>query len=259
MEKLVEIEDMKLQLHLYEQEYRSFMHINSFPQYTIRYRDLNAAIMDADKRGFGSAASTEYDSKTKKHTLILYRDHDISQHTAFHEFTHMLDMELYACDDGEHNEGLTGYTEYHAAQIELLFLLNANNIRDQVQFSMDRMLQTSCGTMSVQEYLNRHFEIAYNLFKRNDFPQDKSTLDGALGALYNYWGLRSICELYCTTEFKEQKEESAFFRHIPEMIFSCTDSYMHGWMPSEQIEDCITTYMDLFIPLFRKCQYNIRA
>lgn len=254
------MEDMKLQLQIYEQEYKSFMRINTFPQYSVHYKDLPSTIIDADARGFASVASTEYDSKTRTHTLYLYKDRNVSKHTAFHEFTHMLDMENYAKrDDREHNEGLSGFTEYHAAQVELMLLLNASNISDPVHFSSDSMLQTICGRMRVQDWMNRHFEIAYDLFNRTDFPVDKKTLDAALGALYNYWGFRSVCELYCTTEINEQKNYDAFLRHIPQMFFFCTNGVMHGWISSEQIEDCITTYMDLFHPLLLKCQNNIRT
>ena len=45
------------------------------------------------------------------------------RYIVFHEFTHILDTEMYAKQDSWKYMALSGYTEYHAAQVELMICL----------------------------------------------------------------------------------------------------------------------------------------
>ena len=96
------------------------------------------------------------------------------------------------------NTGLSGYTEYHASQVELACLVGAETSKCILSFSMNKIIFTFAGNKTVLQYVKEKYQHAIDLFSRDDFPTNISTLKSAFGVLYNYWGLRSICEMYAT-------------------------------------------------------------
>lgn len=220
------------QLNAYVDEYKTFMGIEKFPEYNLQTRTVS--IITAETQGFESVASTLYKPIAGQHTLIISSNLNLLRYVIFHEFTHMYDSELYVNGDKIRYLGLSGYTEYHASQIELAQLLGAKHFNDTPSFSMNTMISTISKETSVSQYVENKYNHAINLFSRSDFPADLNILKSALGVLYNYWGLRSICEMYAT-DFVEKIDNAAFLKFIPSMNFSLINNIMHGWIKQKSI------------------------
>lgn len=99
----------------YEKEYIEFMEIEKLPQYKIDFFEIN--VEESDAAGFASAAQAYYNTKTDEHILRICKSSEIPRYIVFHEFTHILDTEMYAKQDSWKYMALSGYTEYHAAQV----------------------------------------------------------------------------------------------------------------------------------------------
>ena len=101
-----------------EKDYKAFMGIDSFPHYT--FESKSVSLVKADNEGFESLALAKYKAETQEHTLIVADNLNIEPYILFHEFTHILDAEIYARGDKIKYATSSGFTEYHASQIELL-------------------------------------------------------------------------------------------------------------------------------------------
>ena len=88
----------------------------------------------------------------------------------------MLDSELYVKNDKIRYLGISGFTEYHASQIELLAMLGVQSINDEPSFSMDTIIHTFAGDKSVKQYISEKQQHAIELFSRADFPSSIETL-----------------------------------------------------------------------------------
>ncbi len=240
------------QLNAYVDEYKIFMGIDKFPEYNLQTR--TASIITAETQGFESVASTLYQPITGQHTLIISSNLNLLRYVMFHEFTHMYDSELYVNGDKVRYLGLSGYTEYHASQIELAQLLGAKCFNDIPSFSMNTMISAISKETSVLQYVENKYNHAINLFNRSDFPADLSILKSALGVLYNYWGLRSICEMY-STDFVEKIDNAAFLKFIPSMNFSLINNIMHGWLDKTKIDLSIPLYANAIMAIIK--DYNL--
>ena len=97
-------------------------------------------------------------------TLVVSTNLKLSKHLIFHEFTHIYDSYRYVKGDKVRYAGLPGFTEYHASQVELMQLLNAENIDDTFAFSMDSIINTISGKKSVQQYIDERQQHAIDLF-----------------------------------------------------------------------------------------------
>lgn len=169
----------------------------------------------------------------------------------FHEFTHMLDSEIYVNGDKVRYAGLSGFTEYHASQVELMQLLGANTVDEALSFSMDTIITTFAGDKRISQYVDEKQQHAIELFSRNDFPANLNTLKSAIGILCNYFGLRSICEMY-SVDYTEKVNNMAFLNFIPTQHFSSLNCLMHGWLKEEDIELTINAYMNIIFPLIKE-------
>lgn len=156
----------------------------------------------------------------------------------------MYDSEMLANKDKMRYLGLSGYTEYHASQIELMLLLGAKKANDSISFSMNNTIITVSGKRKVSEYVREKQMHAINLFRRVDFPADLEPLKTAVGILFNYFGLRSICELY-SVDYIEDVDNEAFLKYISSFYFSALNSLMHGILNSEAIEKSINIYVNI--------------
>ena len=225
--------NFKEQLNLFVNEYKNFMGISQFPEFYLQTKFASLAI--ADSQGFESAAVTAYQPITGQHSLCGSTNLELSKYLMFHEFTHMYDSEIYVNGDKVRYAGLSGYTEYHASQVELACLVGAETIGCIPSFSMNKVISTFAGNKRVSIYVKEKYQHAIDLFSRDDFPANISTLKSAFGVLYNYYGLRSICEMYAIDYVEEIKNEP-FLKIISTQNYVTMNNLMHGWLNSEQIE-----------------------
>lgn len=236
----------------YESNFIKFMGIDTFPQYTLCTKEVSLFV--ADTKGYDSVASTHYDIQGNLHKLTISTNLTLCEYLMFHEFVHMLDSELYVKNDKIRYLGLSGFTEYHATQIELLTMLGAHSIDDEPSFSMDTIIHTFSGDNSVEQYISEKQRHAIELFSRADFPSSIETLKSSLGVLYNYWGLRSICEMYAT-DYSEKIENQSFLNFIPTKMFVPLNRLMHGWLDNSAIDASIPLYANIIIMLAK--QYKL--
>lgn len=237
------------QINAYVEEYKVFMEIEHFPKYSVRTRSVS--LVAADSQGFESAGATDYDPITGKHTLTVTTNLELDKFLAFHEFTHMYDSELHTNGDKTRYLGLSGYTEYHASQVELAQLLGAKTINTVPNFSMNTVISPFAKEKSVSQYLQEKHQLAIDLFSRPDFPASVEVLKIAFGVLYNYWGLRSICEMYAY-DFVETIDNAAFLQYIPAMYFVLMNKLMHGWLDKTQVDSSIPLYVNTIIPIGKR-------
>lgn len=242
-------DSLQKQLKIYEDQFQYFMGIQKFPVYELQTKE--ASKFTAEFRGFEVAASASYQPQNNSHTLLVSTNLTLSRYLIFHEFTHILDSEMYVKGDKVRYAGLSGFTEYHASQVELVELLGANTIEDVPLFSMNTNINVLAGEKGVHQYVEEKYRHAIELFSRTDFPADLETLKSAIGVLYNYFGLRSICEEY-SIDYKENENNMAFLKYIPTQLFSILNSLMHGWLDEEKIELSINVYINIIFPLIKE-------
>lgn len=233
---------LEKQLETYSNEYIRFMKLKYFPKYEIQTKKVS--IVKADHLGFESAASASYNFDTNEHVICVSTNMELSKHIIFHEFTHLLDSELYSMNDRTRYTGLSGYTEYHASQVELAQLLGANTIDTIPSFSINTIIPTFSGEKSVVQYMQERYQHAIDLFSRSDFPANVSTLKSAIGVLFNYWGLRSICKMY-SNDYSETICNTAFLNYISSIDFSALNNLMNGWLKTNEINMSIILYIKI--------------
>lgn len=238
--------DYTTKIKEYESNFKKFMGIDTFPKYTLYTKEVSLFVADA--QGYDSVASTHYDVQRNSHTLTVSTNLTLCEYLMFHEFTHMLDSELYVNNDKIRYLGISGFTEYHASQIELMAMLGVKSINDKPSFSMNMIVHTISGNKSVKQYVSEKQQHAIELFSRADFPSGIETLKSSFGILYNYWGLRSICKMYAI-DYTENIENQSFLNYIPTDVFVLSNRLMHGWLNDSAI--------DSSIPLFANTLVNI--
>lgn len=229
----------------YELEYREFMNIDRFPDYEVETKELS--IEKAESLGYDSIATARYSTKEDRHILTVSIEVELSKAVMYHEFTHILDTEVYAKNNPLKYISISGYTEYHASQVALMYMLSAENINSIVSFQMDTKINTWCGEKTVKDYLDSSYQKAVDLFNLEEFPRDFNTLIAAFGALHNYFGVRSICEMYAK-DYSEEKGYRVFQKYFSTFYFSQLNGFMHGWLDDEKIEKCGTLYTNIVPP-----------
>jgi hypothetical protein len=239
------------QLKAFEHEFLRFMDIKKFFPYELQTKE--ASITVADSQGFDSAASTSYYPQSGIHTLLICSNIPLEKYLIYHEFTHMLDAEMYGKGNKLRCFALSGFTEYHASQVELMQLLGANSVDEVLSFSMNTTITTIAGERSIEYYVNEKYQHAIELFSRDDFPADLDTLITALGVLFNYFGLRSLCEVY-SVDYTESKTYEPFLSFISTFYFTALNGLMHGWFDESKIESCINIYINIINPLINEFQ-----
>lgn len=241
-------EELLKQLKTYEKNYIEFMEIDSFPKYELKTKEISYTV--ADHQGFDTVASASYEPQYQHHTLVVSTNIALSEPVAFHEFTHILDSEALANSDRARYAGLSGYTEYHASQVELMRMLGATTVKAKPTFSIDSTSYSDLEHTSIREYINKKHLHAIELFSRNDFPANFQSLTSSIGILFNYFGLRSICEMY-STNYKEVICNEAFLQYIPTISFCRINNLMHGWLNENDIELSMQMYTGLIMSLIK--------
>lgn len=236
-------------INTFVDEYKHFMGIEQFPSYVLQTKEVSYIM--AELQGFDFVAQANYKVDIHQHTLCISTNLLLSKDVMFHEFTHMLDSEMYVRGDKVRYAGLSGYTEYHASQVQLAQLLGAKSINDIPSFKMDAIISTFAGEKTVAQYVFEKYQHAVDLFSRSDFPADLNTLKTAFGVLYNYWGYRSICEMYAT-DYEENINNSAFMKFIPTSQFVTINRLMHGWLDDVKIDLSILLYNAIIFPIIKQ-------
>lgn len=250
---MIREEQIGLLIEKYEKEYIEFMEIESFPKYKLELFEIKMDEVDA--AGFGALAQAIYNPKTDEHTLRICINLELKKYIVFHEFTHILDSEMYAKGDSLRYMYLSGYTEYHASQVEIMVLLGAGNIHlMEYAFSPNSKIETFPSEKSVEEYLCTKHQFVVDMMSRSDFPANIETLTTTLGALYNYFGLRSICKMYAQN-YAEQIDNTAIIETLPPQLFSEMNVFMKGWFDKAKIEMSFEPYSNAIIPMIR--EYNL--
>ena len=227
-------------------KYTDFMGIDKFPQFNII--EKNMSIPHALNKGFGSFATHLYDIPTGRHRLEIWSDIYTPQlnteYVLFHEFTHMLDSEMYINKDKIKNAKYKGFTEYHASQIDFLKILGAKQIGEDLIFSMkDRFVTIDDPKCAEELFISSH-QAATSLVNRRDFPYDIETLITTIGMIFNYWGRRSICKMYAS-DYIEKINNVAIENFIGTECFRALDGFMNGWMGESQIAIIGDVYINL--------------
>lgn len=235
-------QQVKRTIDKYIIEYSDFMGIGYSPNYELQLKE--ASQERADINGIESPANTRFLIDLQKHILSVATNLPIEKYIVYHELTHMLDSDLYVKGSEIRKMGLGGYTEYHASQIGFAELLGASEVKSIKPFSMNDICKTISGNKSIIEYVREKQQTAISLFSRKDFPANFERLSDSLGVLFNYWGLRSICEMYAT-DFVEIADNDIFIEFIPLNHFCAINQLMHGWLKEKQIERSIAIYNEI--------------
>ena len=224
-------------VNLSAKRYIDFMNIEKLPHFKIVEKKIS--LSDASKKGFGSFASHHYDLSIGTHSLEIWSDMYQQQlhaeYLLFHEFTHILDTEMYVQKDKMKNVMYKGFSEYHAGQIDFLKVLGVQKADASFSFSMKQMFETVGGPKTAEEFVLAAHETSTNLINRSDFPADVETLATTFGLIFNYWGRRSICKM-CTVDYVEKVDNKAIEKFIGKEPFKAWDAFMNGWLAEDQIK-----------------------
>ena len=217
-------------------DFKLFVGINTFPDFKIISKEI--ALEKATEQGFDALAAALYDSSKDLHSLEiwskLYLPQMNAKYLVFHELTHIWDAEVYSKKDKIKYVSNKGYTEFHAAQIDFMRILGAKNIFTSFSFDMNQKVETFSGTKTAREYLNEARIIATNLIQRTDFPANIETLAVTLGAIFNYYGRRSICKMYANS-YNDTADMSAISSLIKEQTVTALDNFMLEWLTPERV------------------------
>ena len=145
---------------------------------------------------------------------------------------------------------LSGYTEYHASQIELMVLLGIDSGRS-TQFEFNTRIETFPFEKSVKEYLCSKHQFILDMMGRCDFPKNIETLKTTLGCLYNYFGLRSICKIYAKN-YIEQVDNTVIIKTLPPKFFPILDFCMQGEFDKTKVEMSFEIYSKLIFSMIKK-------
>lgn len=244
--------ELSLYLTAYQNEYTQFVGVDKFPLFDIQTKQVS--LVTSDARGYDSAAMSHYIPKTKKHILTFSSNMELHKQLVYHEFTHMIDAELYANGNPLRYAMLSGYTEYHASQVELMKLLCTKTVNEKISFSMSTIIDTYSGNRTVSQYVEEKRLHAVELFSRQDFPVDLAMLKSAMGVLFNYFGLRSICAMYAT-DYTEKIDNSAFLNHISVLQFAPVNRHMYGWLDKDGIETSMKMYWGIMCSLMKEHRF----
>ena len=208
------------------EQYKSFMKIDSFPTFTTEYYELE------EGGTYSHIAKAEYSIPDNKHKLLLTRNICIPKWVLFHELTHMLDMERYRNGDYNHDFCLSGYMEYHAAQVELMEMVGAESVEASISFSMNDYVDEIQET--VQQYVDNKLEIAQSLMESHEKEEKK---DG-ISALFNFFGLKSICSIYAT-DYADNYSYQRVSMCMSSCLFTATRVFMTGWIKNVDKAICL--------------------
>lgn len=241
--------ELTVQIKECEKEFIKFMKIETMPRYTVEF--YNISLDEIEKKGYGAPARSKYDHSTGEHVLLVCENLPFMKYNIFHEFTHILDNEIYAKNDKIRYATLFGYSEYHAAQVELMLLIGAKNIEDNsVHFSLEDSVELYYGKRQIIDFLDSKYSFSMNLVREGGLTKSIEQVSTTLGVLYNYWGMRSICMLYAI-DYKETADYKEIYSFIPKPIFSELNDLMSGWFDDKKIDAAMGKFGNIISALIR--------
>lgn len=218
-------------------KYKKFMNTKEMPQLQIEVD--NSVVF----------AGHNYSVQNKLHKLKV--NENITEPSniglLYHEFTHIYDTDKYS-GSSELYKRNRGFTEYHAAQIELLKILGAENELDKISFSLNDIINTPQGKLSVLDYIfNSSVDVKQETMRGN-YPKTISELARNFGLIFNYLGRISVCREYAVDfmEYEEKLVSIEFTKVYFGSDFSKVISLVEGFLTNEEIEEL----GKLFYPMF---------
>ena len=236
-----------------EEYYKRFMGISTFPDYEVREKELSEEKLNT--QGFEALATASYDFENKVHILTVWSKlneyGNLGENIIFHELTHIYDYENYTGDDVKKHLVYHAYTEYHASQVQLMNLLGVENISHVTEFSIQDEIDTFFGYMTVKEYVELSSAEAAEIINEGNFPSDISVLSAALGRIFNYYGRRSICEMYAV-DYVDFKKDDGIERLLNDEKEQYFNDFMKGWFEDSKIKILVYMYSELLYSLLKK-------
>lgn len=235
-----------------EKEYMQFVGVLCFPEYEITCKDIN--LDEIEGKGFGSIATALYDIETGTHKLEIWKNiytcGEEGKHILFHEFTHILDDEKFANMDSSRYIANHGYTEYHASQIELVQILGAEDIYQNITFSIYDKLSLKNDDRTIIEYVEEPRILAIELIKSPDEVL-RNNINNVLSLIFNYFGRRSICEMYADN-YQDCKQELNLGTFISPDMSRFFDRNMYGWFDDKKVVDINLAYLKMISSIWGK-------
>ena len=240
-----------------EETYKHFLGISVFPKYELIPKEL--FLEKSEKHGFDSWATAFYDIPTGRHSLEIWAEiHTLGQigkYVVFHELTHILDDENIVKQDKIKYLANHGYTEYHASQIELMQMLGAESVHQQIAFSMSNTIKTIGGEKTIKEFVDMPRLLAIELISRADFPADIETMKVTMGLIFNYYGRRSICKMFAL-DYQDDEDNSIIAKLIYPQTVQLLDGFMVGWFDDSKVAFINSLYQRMLPSLC--VQYNLK-
>lgn len=217
-----------------EIDFLKFMNVSCLPNYTIT--PINITPENADSKGYAAPANVKYDFNTNTHHMSIWTILPTltADYIMFHEFTHMIDTERFCKSNKIKYIANKGYTEYHASQVALMKMLGAKTIDSTLSFTMEQPVETYSGCISVAELLNTPLNTISEIIKRNDFPADIDTLSTVIGLAFNYYGYRSICQMFAQN-YAGSENTSALKQLMGDSTVNLFDKLMYGWFDDAKV------------------------
>ncbi|WP_346234736.1 hypothetical protein MKY04_16225 [Lysinibacillus telephonicus] len=227
--------------------YKKFMLIEKMPTFQL--------VIDETK----ITASHNYNVQTDKHSLIVGPNiiNKNMEYILFHEFTHMYDVITFSAKNPDVYFANRGYTEYHASQIELLKLLGARDVNDNVTFSLTQPIETIFGNTTLLEYILKLRDTVREEICEINFPGSIASLSSALGMIFNHLGRISICRLYASDYdlFKKELEELDFAISFLGENFLKIISIAKGFLNNKEIADFAILFYPIAYELIKKYDF----
>lgn len=237
-----------------EIDFLKFMNVSCLPNYTIT--PINITQKEADSKGYAAPANVKYDFDTNTHHMSIWTILPTlsADYIMFHEFTHMIDTERFCKSDQIKYIANKGYTEYHASQVALMKMLGAKTIDSTLSFTMEQAIETYSGSKSVGELINTPLNTILEIIERDDFPADIGTLSTVVGLAFNYYGYRSICQMYAEN-YTGNENTSALKQLMGDSTVKLLDKLMYGWFDDSKVAIIDDLCKNLIFSMLKK--YNL--
>lgn len=238
------------------ESYKNFMGINEIPEFDIVLFEIS--LEEAGQKGYGVLASHSYNVNTDKHTLKVWKDIYKStlyaDYILFHEFTHMYDTVNYSAKDKILYASNRGFTEYHAAQVELLKLLGGESIENIQSFSLTEQIETIAGQETVFSYITNSHAAVTEFISRSNFLDSIESLSTGFGLFFNHLGRMSICRMYASDydQYIHEVEKINFEDPYIEDKFSEIKPMMKGFLSEADIMNIGRIYFSVIIEIAKK-------
>ena len=252
--------DVKAQTNVYVTE--CIRHFQSFAGVTLPQPviiPVPISLASAQQNGYGAWATHKYIPLEDRHYLYiwdsLFKGAEACEYLLFHELTHIWDAERYAKGDKMQYFAIKGFTEYHAAQIDMMKAVRCISIDQPIHFTMEETVTVFPSEESVLSYVRSARDTANSLLSRNDFPKDLEALVTFLGLVFNYLGRLSICTLYSKNypQYMDELEKLDGIRAFlnPE-VFDLMLKLLNGWLSDNTISVLGKGYMVIASGLINK-------